>query len=131
MHIPIGRIGHFEIDDVRDAFDVEPAGGDVGGDQDGMLARSEPSTAAALALRVIGMERHRDPPRLEVPRDVIGADLHPDEDQDRAIRIAPDEPGEPVDLFPSPDLVHRVVVWAPPCLPTCTQRRPQHVLAIR
>ena len=34
--------GHVEVDDVADAFDVEAAGGDVGGDEDRDLAVLEP-----------------------------------------------------------------------------------------
>src|SRR5207253_9781548 len=35
----LGRQGQVEIDDVRNAVDIEPAGGDVGGHQDGRMLR--------------------------------------------------------------------------------------------
>ena len=34
VNVGIGCIGHVKVDDVRDAFDIESAGGDVGGDHD-------------------------------------------------------------------------------------------------
>src|SRR4051812_8508241 len=37
VHIRFRRIRHFEIHDMRDAFDVEAARGDIGRDKHGML----------------------------------------------------------------------------------------------
>jgi len=56
VHVGFGRIGHLEVHHVRDAVDVEPPGGDIGGDQH----RERPGAKTfdgghPLLLRTIGV----------------------------------------------------------------------------
>ena len=58
MHVGVGRIGHFVIDDGVNAVDVEAARGDVGGDEHLVSAALEAlDRDAALILRAIRVER--------------------------------------------------------------------------
>ena len=50
-------IGHVVVDDVRDVGDVDAAGGDVGGDQDAVLAVGEAlEGGGALGLRAVAVD---------------------------------------------------------------------------
>ena len=41
MHVALGNVRQFEIDDMGDVVDVEAARGNVGGDQDSRPSRAE------------------------------------------------------------------------------------------
>ena len=57
MDIRLGRVRYLEIDDVRDALDVEASRGHVGGHEHGEGARTEAfDGGCALLLRPIGVE---------------------------------------------------------------------------
>ncbi len=74
MDVVVGRGGDVEVDDVGQGVHVDPAGGDVGGDQDRELARLEPGEGlGALGLAPVAV----DPPRRhpvadEVVRQAVG-----------------------------------------------------------
>ena len=58
VHVGLGVVGDVEVDDVADAIDVEPAGDDVGGDED--VERAAPELvdlALALLLRHVAVHR--------------------------------------------------------------------------
>src|SRR4051812_1181437 len=56
VHVALAVFGRVEVDDVRDAVDVEPAGGHVGGDQAVDAAGLEAGQGLlALALRLVAV----------------------------------------------------------------------------
>ena len=60
MDVALVVLGRIEVDHVRDVGQVEPAGGDVGGDERRHLAGAEPGERPlALALRHVAVERER------------------------------------------------------------------------
>ncbi len=77
-----GNHRQVEVDDVRDAVDVDAAGGDVGGDQDAVFALLETGErAVALALRAVTVNAgclHTDPGETlgELLDPVTGAGKH-------------------------------------------------------
>ena len=57
MHVALRDVRQVVVDDVADAFDVDAAGGDVGGDQGAHLAVAEGREhALALALRLVAVD---------------------------------------------------------------------------
>lgn len=85
MHIGLGDLGQFKIDDMSDAIDVDAARRDIGGDQGARLSVSksrERSLALTLALIAVNGER-ADARFGERLRHFIGAALGSRED-DRA-----------------------------------------------
>src|SRR5690606_37674239 len=57
MHVVIGHVGQFEVHDLRQLVDVEPARGDVGGHQHGHIACLEPGQRArARRLALVAMD---------------------------------------------------------------------------
>ena len=77
MNVVFRVHGEVVIDDVRDAVHVDPARGDVGGDEDADFAGFEfLEGAEALVLRAIGMKRRGpDLGALEPPGDAVRAVL--------------------------------------------------------
>ena len=83
VDIIFGKRGHVEVDDVRDALNVDAACGDVGGDHDlvfaGLKAFQCPLT---LALRAAGVDRDRfDACPFEAAADLVGTVLGAGKDQ--------------------------------------------------
>ena len=59
VSIGVRRGGHVKVDDMRDLFNVETAGGDIGGDEDiETLGTEAIESALALVLRHIPLQRH-------------------------------------------------------------------------
>ena len=87
MHVGVGRIRHFEVDDRVDPVDVEAARGDVGGDEHLVSPASEPLDGRAPLLhRAIGVEGDAlDARGGKSARQPIGADLRAREDEHRAL----------------------------------------------
>ena len=57
VDVGVGGIGHVEVDHVRDAFHVQAAGGDVGGDHDLVMAALETGQCRlALALGAVAVQ---------------------------------------------------------------------------
>ena len=57
MHIILGRARHVEVDHLRQAFDIEAAGSDVGRDQHRGLARLElGERELALGLALVAVD---------------------------------------------------------------------------
>ncbi len=58
MHVGLGVVGHVVVHDMPDAFDIQAAGGDIGGDQDVDLPRLQARHRAfAQRLRNVAVER--------------------------------------------------------------------------
>ena len=75
MDIGVGGVGHVEVDDVRDAFNVEPARCDVSGDHDGEVSTFETGEGLlALSLRTIAVQACDTMTRVrDLARQLIGA----------------------------------------------------------
>ena len=57
VNVGIGGIRHVEVDDMRNAFDIESAGGDIGGDHDVKVSAFETvQRVLALSLRAIAVQ---------------------------------------------------------------------------
>ena len=57
VDVVVGRERHVEVDDVRDALDVDAARRDVGGDQDRVLAAPERlERRDAILLAAVGVD---------------------------------------------------------------------------
>jgi hypothetical protein len=89
MDIVVGCAGRIEVDDVRDVVDVEPARGDVRGDQGGDSARLE--LCERTLARVLGHVpvQHGGPeivPAEELASELLGTVLGADEDQRKPAR---------------------------------------------
>ncbi len=50
MDVGVGGVGHVEVDDMRDAFNIEPAGGNIGGDHDVEVSTLEAAAGPAHAV---------------------------------------------------------------------------------
>ena len=60
MSVRLRRVRHIVIDDVRDRGDIDPAGGDIGCDEDlEALAPKSVHRAISLCLRHVALQRHR------------------------------------------------------------------------
>ena len=57
MDVGVGGVGHVEVDDMRDAFNIEPAGGDIGGDHDAEMSALEAAQGLlALSLGAVAVQ---------------------------------------------------------------------------
>ena len=83
MDVVLGDHRQLEVDDVRERLDVEPARGDLGGDEDREPAGLEVGQRAdALRLALVAVDRRRrDAVLLELLGEPVGAVLGPREDQ--------------------------------------------------
>ncbi len=83
VDVVLGDHRQLEVDDVRECLDVEPARGDLGGDQHGEPAGLEVGQRAhALRLALVAVDRGRaDAVMAELEGEAVGAVLGPGEDQ--------------------------------------------------
>ena len=83
MNVILGLPGHVEIDDVTERGHINPARGDVGGDEHLIAAALESGERlGALRLRSIAVNAlHLHPVLVELPRQTIGAMFGPREHQ--------------------------------------------------
>jgi hypothetical protein len=83
MNIILGHIRELEVDDVRHAFDIDPARRDIGRDQHSAAARTEAGEGAlALGLRLVSVNgRGLDSVLAQLPHHPIGAVLCAGEDE--------------------------------------------------
>ncbi len=88
MHVDVGRARHVVVDDVRHGRDVQPAGGDVGGDEDRHAAALEAEHhAVARALGHVAVQRlNVEAAVLHLLVELVGADLRARED-DRLVGL--------------------------------------------
>ena len=101
VHVRLGVGGDVEVHDVRDALDVEAAGGDIRGDQDVELARLElVDGALALHLGDVAVDRGRGVAAgAELLGDLLGRALGARED-DHALEVLDlEDAREGVDLL--------------------------------
>jgi hypothetical protein len=84
VNIGVCGIGHIEVDDMRDALDVEAACSNVGGDHDRMMAAPEAlERLLALALSAVAVQaRHFVASPLELLSKFLGAVFRSSEYQD-------------------------------------------------
>jgi hypothetical protein len=82
VNVALRLVGNVIVDDMRNAVDVDAAGGDVGGDEYARFAITKPGQhALALRLRLVAVERLRCDPRLgERADELVGAVLGAGED---------------------------------------------------
>ena len=84
VHVVVIEVGRVEVDHVTDVVDVEPAGGDVGGDERRRRARTRTGRARARADSATcsraGSPR-RDVALAELAGERVGAVLRADEDE--------------------------------------------------
>ena len=94
MDILLGHIGHFEIVDVAHAGHIDPARGDVGGNQNGGRSLAEGAQrSGTLRLALVAVDCGRiDPGGVEVAHNTVCAMLGPGEHQ-CALNLAIGEPG--------------------------------------
>jgi hypothetical protein len=73
VNIVFGDIRQLEIDDVRNAFHIDPSRGDVGRDEDPAAAGAKAGQCAlALGLRLVSMNGNRlDSGRAQMPHDPV------------------------------------------------------------
>ena len=85
VNISIGGIGHVEVDNVRDAVDIETARRDVGGDHDLEMSRFETVQGAlALSLCTVAVQARHSKARVrDLAGDLVGAVFGAREDQHR------------------------------------------------
>ena len=83
VDILLGDVGKVVVDHVADARDVDPASGDVGRDEDRHFARAECGKRLfALRLALVAVDRTgRNPGRVKLADDLVGAVLGPAEDE--------------------------------------------------
>ena len=83
VHVVLGRMRHVEVDHLRQPLDVQPARGDVGGDQHRGLARLEVlERRLALGLRLVAVDRVGvDVVAAQLVREAVRADARAGEDQ--------------------------------------------------
>ena len=83
VDVALAVLGRVEVDDVRDAVDVDAAGGDVGGDQDVDVPGLEAGQGLlALALGLVAVHRDGlDALVREALDQPVGAALGADEDE--------------------------------------------------
>ena len=83
----VAGIGQVVVDDVRDVGDVDAASGDVGGDQDAVLAVGEAlESGGALGLAAVAMDGVGVVAELlELLRDTVGAMLGAREDEEGSL----------------------------------------------
>ena len=88
MDVCVGGVGHIEVDDVRNAFHVETARGDVGGDHDLICAAPEAfESGLTLPLRTVAVQaRYFISGVVNLLGQLFGAMFGAREDQDR-IRV--------------------------------------------
>ena len=101
VHVRLGVGGDVVVDDVAHPLDVEPAGGDVGRDQDVELGVLELlHRALALRLHHVAVDRRgRVAPGAQPLGEGLGLVLGADED-DQALEVLHlEQPGEHVDLL--------------------------------
>src|SRR3954451_5681680 len=86
----LGDLRQVVVDDVRDALDVNAAGGDISGDQDAVVAFLEAlQRLVALALAAVAVDRGGLEAALGEPLgQAIGAVLGAGEDEERTLLIA-------------------------------------------
>ncbi len=91
VDVVLDRLRKIVVDDAPDVGDVDPAGGDVGRDEDAVAAAPEPfQRLAALLLRPVRVQALRGEAGVaERPHDAIGAMLGPRKDE-RIPRIGRD-----------------------------------------
>ena len=77
MDVALGDVRELVVHDVSDAVDVDPAGGDVGSDENGIAAAAETlERALARALGLVPVDRFRpDPAPGEALCDAIGKNV--------------------------------------------------------
>src|SRR2546425_4314199 len=79
VHVVLGAVRHVEVDDVGQLLDVDAAGGDVGGDEDGNLPRLQageglrPLRLAAVAVDARGVDALTEEIVRQAVRAVLGA----------------------------------------------------------
>jgi hypothetical protein len=90
VHVAVEAVRDFVVDDQADRLDVEPARGDVGGDEHLDAAGAERfDRGGAVLLRSIGVDRDgTQTRRVELPRETVAADLRVDEDDGRLVELA-------------------------------------------
>jgi len=100
VHVVLGVHREVEVDDVRDALDVDAARGDVGRDEHARVSALERvERLDALALAAVRVNRRRvDAGLLELARDLVGAVLGAREDQHRVERFVAEQMQQEVDL---------------------------------
>ena len=110
MHVSLGRVRYFIVDDVGDAIDVEPTRRDVGRDQDRIRARPESFDCRhALLLCAIGVQRGRsDAHPTESTGQPFRANLGAAEDQHWAGCLITQPAGKPLRLLAGGNGLHVV-----------------------
>ena len=100
MHVGLGVVRDVVVQHVRDALDVEPAGGDVGGDEDVELSVLEGGDGAlAHRLRDVAVDGHRRKPSgAQLFGDLFGGLLGADEHDHRLERLDLEQSGQRIHL---------------------------------
>ncbi len=100
VHVGLGVVRDVVIEHVRDALDVEPAGGDVGGHQDVDLAVPEVADGAfPLRLRDVAVDRRRaEAAGLQLLREFFRELLGANEHDHRVERLDLKDSGQRVEL---------------------------------
>ncbi|MCI4361952.1 MAG: hypothetical protein L3J77_01990 [Thermoplasmata archaeon] len=88
------------VDNVTDALDVDPTGGDVGRDQDTVVPRAESfERLDALGLASVAVDHGRpDAAEAELTRDPVGAVLGPREDEHARHRLVGEQLDQEIGL---------------------------------
>ena len=106
VHVGLGVVRDVVVEHVRDALDVQAAGGDVGGDQDvdrAVLQRGD--GALTLRLRDVAVDGGSGKAaRAQLLGDLLGGLLGADEDDHRLERLDLEDPGQRVHLAGPGDL---------------------------
>jgi hypothetical protein len=100
VDVGLGVVGDVVVDDMADALDVEPAGGDVGGDDDVELAALQPlDDLLAELLRQVAVERRGGVAAgLQALGQLGGGGLGAHEDQQRIEGLHLQDAGQGVEL---------------------------------
>src|SRR5947208_16593910 len=100
MDVVLRNGRQLEVDDMREAVDVEAAGGDLGGNEDGDSSRLEIFEGPnALVLALVAMDRRgADPVPIELLGQPVRTVLRPAEDERLIDSAGPDEVAEELAL---------------------------------
>ena len=85
VDVGVGSIGHIVVDDVRDAVDIQAAGGDVGGDHNAEVSGLEAvQSLLTLSLSAVAVQAGDTEARVrDLPGNLVGAVFGAGEDEYR------------------------------------------------